>query len=130
MPGVPSKLSRKLANVRVQLKTGKTRGVYPRALKKHELEALRVREQKLTAGMAKAALGGQMRATASRGPGVAAAEAEGEPKPEARKKAWREPRDGTAAPRACQPSTVDPTVMAAASDSARRRGCSSRRQDA
>ena len=52
MPGVPSKLSRDLSNVRVQLKSGKTRRSRrfgcPRALEKHELETLRVREQQLT----------------------------------------------------------------------------------
>jgi len=74
MPGVPSKLSRELSNVRVQLKSGKTRGVYSRALEEDEVEALRVREQKLTAGITKAIQGGRVRATASREPSVAAAE--------------------------------------------------------
>ena len=74
MPGVPSKLSRDLSNVRVQLKSGTTRSSTPRALKKTEIEALRVREQTLTTEITKAMEGGRVRATASREPGVAAAE--------------------------------------------------------
>ena len=74
MPGAPSKLSRDLSNVRVQLKSGTTRSSTPRALKKTEIEALRVREQTLTTEITKAMVGGRVRATASREPGVAAAE--------------------------------------------------------
>ena len=51
MPGVHSKVSRKLANVRLQLKSGKTRGRLSRDLQEDEIEALRACEQELTAEM-------------------------------------------------------------------------------
>ena len=40
MPGHLSKLSRALANVRLQLKTGKTRGKHPRSLHPQEIDTL------------------------------------------------------------------------------------------
>ena len=47
MPGVASKQSRELANVRLQLKSGKTRGTNPRPLTPDELRALEVRREQL-----------------------------------------------------------------------------------
>ena len=47
MPGVISKQSRELANVRLQLKTGKTRGTKPRPLTPEELRALEARREQL-----------------------------------------------------------------------------------
>ena len=47
-----SKLSRRLANVRVQLKTGRTRGPNPRCLSPEEVEALEARRDQLQAEMA------------------------------------------------------------------------------
>ena len=47
MPGVISKQSRELANVRLQLKTGKTRGTKPRPLRPEELRALEARREQL-----------------------------------------------------------------------------------
>ena len=46
-----SKLSRRLANVRVQLKTGKTRGPNPRCLSPEEVEDLEARRDQLQAQM-------------------------------------------------------------------------------
>ena len=40
MPGVPSRMSRAIARVREQLKSGKTRGVNPRKLNANEFLAL------------------------------------------------------------------------------------------
>ena len=47
MPGVASKQSRELANVRLQLKSGKTRGTNPRPLTPDELRALEARREQL-----------------------------------------------------------------------------------
>ena len=47
MPGVASKQSRALANVRLQLKSGKTRGTNPRPLTPEELRALEARREQL-----------------------------------------------------------------------------------
>ena len=47
MPGVASKQSRELANVRLQLKSGKTRGTNPRPLTPDELRALEVRREQV-----------------------------------------------------------------------------------
>ena len=55
MLGQTSKQSCALADVRLHLKSGKTRGSKPRALEEGELEALRAREQELKADMTKAA---------------------------------------------------------------------------
>ena len=46
-----SKLSRRLANVRVQLKTGRTRGPNPRCLSPEEVEELETRRDQLQAEM-------------------------------------------------------------------------------
>ena len=69
MPGVHSKVSRKLGNVRLQLKSGKTRGGYSRVLQEHEIEALRVREQELTAEMMTAVKERRSRCASSGAPG-------------------------------------------------------------
>ena len=55
LTGQTSKQSRALADVRLQLKSGKTRGSNPRALEEGELEALRAHEHELKADMTKAA---------------------------------------------------------------------------
>ena len=47
MPGVISKQSRELANVRLQLKSGKTRGTNPRPLVPEEVRALEARREQL-----------------------------------------------------------------------------------
>ena len=47
MPGVISKQSRELANVRLQLKLGKTRGTNPRPLTPEEVRALEARREQL-----------------------------------------------------------------------------------
>ena len=52
MPGATSKQSRDLANVRLQLKTGKTRGSNPRPLSSEEVHALEARRDQLRAEMA------------------------------------------------------------------------------
>ena len=49
-----SKLSRALADVRLQLKTGKTRGTNPRPLSIEEVQALEVRRDQLQAEMLEA----------------------------------------------------------------------------
>ena len=52
MPGRPSKQSRALAHVRLQLRTGKTRGSNPRLLSSEEVHALEARRYWLQAEMA------------------------------------------------------------------------------
>ena len=52
MPGRPSIQSRALAHVRLQLKTGKTRGTNPRPLSSEEVCALEARRDELQAEMA------------------------------------------------------------------------------
>ena len=52
MPGPISKQSRDLANVRLQLKSGKTRGSNPRPLSSEEVRALEARRDQLQAEMA------------------------------------------------------------------------------
>ena len=52
MPGTISKQSRDLANVRLQLKSGKTRGSNPRPLSSEEVRALEARRDQLQAKMA------------------------------------------------------------------------------
>ena len=52
MPGPISKQSRDLANVRLQLKSGKTRGSNPRPLSSEEVRALEARRDQLQAKMA------------------------------------------------------------------------------
>ena len=52
MPGPISKQSRDLANVRLQLKSGKTRGSNPRPLSSEEVHALEARRDQLQAEMA------------------------------------------------------------------------------
>ena len=52
--GKHTKASRDLANVRVQLKTGKTRGSNPRLLSPEEVDALKTKEKDLVAQMAAA----------------------------------------------------------------------------
>ena len=54
MPGPTSKLSRSLANVKVQLKKQKTRGVNPRDLRVDEIRALEARRDQLQAEMLEA----------------------------------------------------------------------------
>ena len=54
MPGPTSKTSRALANVRLQLKTGKTRGSNPRKLTADEILALEQKATRLQAEMAEA----------------------------------------------------------------------------
>ena len=47
MPGVVSKQSRELANVRLQLKSGKNRGTNPRRLTPEDVRALEARREQL-----------------------------------------------------------------------------------
>ena len=54
MPRPTSKLSRSLANVRVQLKTGKTRSANPRDLSPEEVRALEARRDQLQVEMLEA----------------------------------------------------------------------------
>ena len=54
MPGVPSKMSRAIARVREQLKSGKTRGVNPRPLTADEIQALEQKAAQLQEEMAEA----------------------------------------------------------------------------
>jgi len=52
MPGAISKQSRELANVRLQLKSGKTRGTNPRPLTPEEVRALEARREQLASTVA------------------------------------------------------------------------------
>ena len=52
MPGLHSIQSRTLANVRLQLRTGKTRGSNPRPLSTEEVRALEARRDELQSEMA------------------------------------------------------------------------------
>ena len=54
MPGPHSKTSRALANVRLQLRTGKTRGPNPRPLSADEIQALELKRAELLEQMAEA----------------------------------------------------------------------------